>query len=100
MIVGHGVSSLVIDDAYLLVYDIATPWYSFKEVLNELLVLRIGKGSSFNAVVDTLDDLAYEHDVSLTLVGGAFTRAPKALSRLYSRHGYIDEGKPSLVKRR
>lgn len=99
-IVHHLVDSVIVDNAYLVVYEVGTPWYADKECLHELMVLKIGDGSSFQAVTDLLDDLAWEFDVTLTVVGTAFSRAPKALARLYSRHGYVTEGKPSLTKRR
>lgn len=99
-IVEHYVSSLIVDEAYLVVYDLVNPWYSTKEILVELLVLRIGEGSSFTAVTDLLDDLAAEHDAAAIHAGSSFSRAPSALVRLYSRQGYVDEGKPSLIKRR
>lgn len=100
VIVNNVVDAVIVDEAYLVVYEIGIPWYSDKEVLLELLVLRIGEGSSFTAVTDTLDDLAYENDVVYTFVGSAFARSPRALSRLYSRQGFVDEGRPSLNKRR
>ena len=100
MLTMGGVEAKIVDDVYLVAWEVGTPWYSYHKVLNELLVLRLGNGSSFQAVADFLDDLADEHDVALTTVGGALTRLPKALARLYSRHGYVDEGKPTLTKRR
>lgn len=100
MIVGGGVKSVVVDESYLVVYDCGKPWYSFHNVLQELLVLRIGRGSSFWAVTGVLDYLAEINGCSEIVVGGALTRAPKALCRLYSRAGYVDEGKPTLTKRR
>lgn len=99
-IVSGKVDAYVLDEAYLICYSVGMPWYSKDLVLEELMVLRIGTGSKFSAITDLLDDIAELNDVSYIYVGGSFTSAPKALTRLYSSAGYKPEGKPSLVKRR
>lgn len=97
-ILSREVNSKVVDDSYLVVYDYGIPWYSNKMFLFELMVLKIGSGGSFEAVTDLLDDLAYEVDAKAIAVGSQLCRAPAALSRLYSRAGFVNEGKTSLVK--
>lgn len=97
-IVEHQVQSVIVDEAYLIVYDVCEPWYSEEVILVELMILRIGEGSSFDAVVDMMDDLAEEYNTTCTHVGSAFARSPRALSRLYSRRGFIPENRPSLIK--
>lgn len=101
-IVQREVDAVVIDNAYLLVYAIITPWYSKgKSVLHEDLVLRIGDGSDFSAVVGTLEDLAQESRCDLIIVGGALARSSRAITRLYRRHGFVPETHtPQLTKRR
>ncbi len=94
------VDSVVIDDAYLLVYTVGSPWYTQELVVLEDMVLRIGSGSTFSVVTDYLDGLAEEFNCKVQLVGGALARKPRALSRLYQRSGYVIEGSPQLSKRR
>lgn len=102
VIVQNLVEALVIDESYLLVYAIVKPWYSRNQwAVSEDLVLRIGEGSSFAAVVATLEDLAEAHDCSMISVGGALARNSRAITRLYQRHGFVPEtGLPQLTKRR
>lgn len=99
-IVTGAVSSLIVDDAFLLVYASGNPWYSNEVVLEELMVLRIGKGSSFASVCDLLDDLAEDVHASVIVVGGALARKPRALTRMYQSRGYVSSDVPSLIKRR
>lgn len=100
MIVQGGIPSLVLDEAFVLVYNVGSPWYSDRVFLQECMVLRIGQGSSFSAVCDLLDDLADEHNANDILVGSALAKHPEALSRMYQRHGYKELHSPSLIKRR
>ena len=100
MIVLGGVTSVILDEAYLVVYDTGSPWYSDRVFLEEKMVLRIGSGSSFSAVCDLLDDLAHYAKANDSLVGGALAKYPKALIRLYEARGYELLTTPSLIKRR
>jgi hypothetical protein len=100
MVVKHGVPSLILDEAYLVVYQVGSPWYSDRVFLQENLVLRIGKGSAFAYVCDLLDDLAEQHNANDILVGGALSKYPRALTRLYKSRGYELLSSPSLIKRR
>lgn len=102
MIVQNMVDAVVIKESYLLVYAIVKPWYSLSRyALTELLVLKIGKGGSFKDVTDTLDLLSEDNDCESIAVGGALTRSPAALQRLYRRAGYkMEPGMPQLTKRR
>lgn len=100
MIVLGGVEALILDEAFLVAYDVGSPWYSDRVFLREQLVLRIGEGSSFSAVCDLLDDLAEQHGANDILVGGALAKHPRALERMYKAHGYEVQAAPSLIKRR
>ena len=94
------VDSVILDDTYLLVYSVGSPWYSRETVVSEDMVLRLSPGSHFSVVTDFLDDLANEHDASVILTGGALSRSSRAITRLYERAGYTLEGIPHLTKRR
>ena len=100
MIVLGGVDALILDEAFLVVYGVGSPWYSDRVFLEEKMVIRIGTGSSFDAVCDLLDDLAEEHQANDILVGGALAKYPRALSRMYQARGYEVIDIPSLIKRR
>lgn len=100
MIVLGGVDALILDEAFLVVYGVGSPWYSDRVFLEEKMVLRIGEGSSFASVCDLLDDLAVEHDANDIIVGGALAKYPRALIRMYKARGYELMDIPSLIKRR
>ena len=99
-IVGGAYTSAVLDDSYLLIYNVGSPWYSTSSVLSEEMVLRLRPGSHFSVVTDYLDDLAEHYDCDLILVGGALSRSSRAITRLYQRQGFTVEGVPQLSKRR
>lgn len=94
------VSGLILDEAFLVIYGVGSPWFSPRVVLQERMVLRIGPGSSFDSVCDLLDDLADAHGASEIVVGGALAKHPRALTRMYQRRGYSALDEPSLIKRR
>lgn len=102
VIVDGDVSSVVIDEAYLLVYSVGQPWYSLGHtVFQEDLVLRIGSGSNFGRVVETMEGLAAEHNCSTLLAGGALSRSSRAITRLYRMHGFeLEDGVPQFTRRR
>jgi len=99
-ILDHTYTSVVLDDSYLLIYNVGSPWYSTSSVLVEEMVLRLQPGSHFSVVTDYLDDLAEHYDCDLILVGGALSRSSRAITRLYQRQGFTVEGVPQLSKRR
>ena len=99
-IAGGHIPAVIIDEAFLVVYNVGSPWYAERTFLQELMVLRVGPGSSFDAVCDILEDLANEHDATEIIVGSALARHPRALSRMYQRRGYAIMDIPTLINRR
>lgn len=99
-IVNQEVDSIILDEAYLLVYNVGEPWYANKTYVQELLVLKLRDGKSFSVIPDMLDDLMYLHQADAIIVGGALTPRAAALSRLYRRHGFVLEDSPTLIKRK
>lgn len=100
-ILNQHVHSVILDDQYLLVYDVGSMWHTPRVMLQELMLLRIKHGnSSMKDVVDLLDDLAVISHADTILVGGALAAKPKALARLYQRYGFFDTETPTLCKRR
>ena len=102
VIVDGTVSSVVIDEAYLLVYSIGQPWYSLGHtVFQEDLVLRIGSGSTYGRVIQTMEALAVKNQCSTLVAGGALSRSSRAITRLYRMHGFeLEDGVPQFTKRR
>jgi hypothetical protein len=100
MIVAGAVDAVILDEAFLVTYTVGSPWYSDRVFLREEMVLRIGAGSSFQAVCDLLDDLADEANANDILVGTALAEHPRALVRMYRARGYELLDSPSLIKRR
>lgn len=94
------IDSYILDEAYLVAYYVGSPWYSHRIFVEECLVLRIGKGSSFDSVCDLLDDIADEHDAEIIFVAGALAKHKRALVKKYKSYGYVESPTPSLFKRR
>lgn len=102
LIVQNMVDAVVIDEAYLLVFAIVTPWYSKnRTAFVENMVLRIGPGSSFDRVIAVMDHLADINHCDSMSAGGALARNSRALTRMYERHGYmLERHAPQFTKRR
>lgn len=98
-IVTHKLKSVIVDEAYLIVYDIGCTWYSDRLFLQEQMVLRLGPGSSFAAVCLTLEELRKQYGCEDILVGGALAFSHRGLTRLYQREGFELLTIPSLIKR-
>lgn len=99
-IVTGEVSAVILDEAYLLVYSVGSPWYSQETAVAELMVLRIAKGGEFSVVTDFLKDVADENNCRMIYAGGALAVSSRAISRLYQRHGFSVEGTPQFTLRR
>lgn len=98
-IVAHKLRSVIVDNAYLIVYDVGCTWYSDRLYLQEQMVLRLSPGSNFTAVCLTLEYLREQHQCQDIFVGGALAFSARALTRLYQRAGFEQLTIPSLIKR-
>lgn len=81
----------IVDETYLVMYVVDTPWYGNKPWLLEQLVLALKPGGDFSAVTDFLEDRARAEGCSFCVVGTALAPSDKALARLYTRQGYQGE---------
>lgn len=83
----------IVDDAFLVVFDLSTPWYAKDEVfMQERIVLRLLPGQGdFSAVPAFLERKAVEAGVVLVGVGTALTRTDAALASIYSSYGFRRE---------
>lgn len=89
----------MLDDQYLVAYEVGAPWYSRQKLIGELLLMRFDVGNTKLAdVVMLLEDLMYQEDAVGIVVGGAFARHPRALARMYKQLGFVEEDSPTLVK--
>jgi len=82
----------LVDDAFLVVFSVATPWYapsnSFE--IREELVLKIGDGD-FSCVPAFLEQRRAAEGACLTAVGTSLARSDEHLAAKYEQHGFRKE---------
>lgn len=85
----NNIDSVIVDETYLVCYQINDVWYSKKRVLNECLVMKIHKNKSdFGYVVQALEQIAKDHQCDGILVGTAFSANDTLLARKYEGYGF------------
>ena len=95
--------AIVVDEEYLVLYAIESPWYTANIVeVWELFICRIGKGvggkgKALQGIVEALEDIAKKNNASRIVVGTSLPKNNKALSRLYERLGF-EVGAITLTK--
>jgi len=99
-VVSGNMDAVILDDTYLVCYQVGSPWYSTKVFLTEQLVLKIGTGSNFSSVCDLLDDMQEFFGTDEIVVGGGLSSRPDLLAAKYEENGYSKLRYPSLIKRR
>lgn len=84
------VPSRILNDAYLVAYEIGAAWWNPKvAMVAEKLVLDLDDhNESFAVVPRFLESLAETYNAKLVAVGTAFAHSDRALSRKYESHGY------------
>lgn len=89
----------IVDDAYLVAYELSTPWYCPADIimLEELLVLRLVASGDFTVIPAFLSRKAVEAGAVLASAGTALAKSDKALASFYHRAGYRTEAL-TLVK--
>lgn len=80
----------IVEESYLVVFDIGIPFYSDALVLQELLVLRLSSGD-FSCVTAFMEQQAREAGCAMVVAGTALTHCDKALASLYHRYGFKTE---------
>lgn len=80
--------SYIIDETFLVCYQIGTPWFSNERMLGEMSVLRLGAGGSFSKVTDFLKAEAKRHSCKWVLTGTLLSNCDELLSRLYTMKGF------------
>lgn len=85
----YDVELYIVDEAYLVAYQIDTPWYAKDDVLilEEVIVLRLADGD-FSKVPAFLKRKGKEAGAALVSVGTALARNDVALASMYQRFGF------------
>jgi hypothetical protein len=73
---------------YLVVYNITEMWWSDSPILAEQLVFALEPESSFDAVINFLEDKAREAGAKYLCVGTALAKSDNALASLYEKRGF------------
>lgn len=89
----------IIDDAYLVAYELDTPWWASDGTLflHEQLVLGLAVSGDFTVIPDFLSREADRAGAVLAVAGTALAKSDDALARLYHRAGYSTQAL-TLVK--
>ncbi len=80
-------NATVLHNRWFVVYDVATPWFSCKPVLQEHIVLRVDAGGSFSEVSDFLLSTAKANGCAAIMAGTFLARNDAQVAALYRRHG-------------
>lgn len=78
----------VVNESYLVVYELGIPWYSSSLMLSEQLVLQLSSNSDFAVVPSFLEQAGREAGASLVETGTALAKSDAALASLYKRAGF------------
>lgn len=83
-------NAFIVDNSYLVVVDVGTPWYSRTAIIvEEQMVLRLDGGAApFTSVTEFLQRVSDQHSADLTVVGTALAPVDEAVARLYQRQGF------------
>lgn len=80
----------IVDEAYLIAYDLCTPWYVPEDLifLEEVLVMRLAVSGDFTVVPSFIERKAREAGAVLAVAGTALATSDDALASLYHRAGF------------
>ncbi|ATI16337.1 hypothetical protein HOS13_gp30 [Caulobacter phage Lullwater] len=92
-------NAYVVNDAYLVCYEVINPAYAQEHILfvEEVMVLRLVPGSSFDAVTDFFEEVRERVGAVGIFAGTALAKSDRALARLYAKDGYVT-GNLLLIK--
>ncbi|APL99492.1 hypothetical protein FDH29_gp34 [Aquamicrobium phage P14] len=77
----------IVEECYVVAFDVEVPWYGKTEVLNELAVIRLVQGD-FQCVPIFLKHMAQQRGCNFVLSGTALSVSDRALARMYGRQGF------------
>lgn len=83
----------IVGGAFLVVYEIVSPWYAKDEdtILEEVIVLRLVRGGDFSSVPAFLERKRAEAGAKLVCAGTALARTDAALASVYQKLGFKTE---------
>jgi hypothetical protein len=85
----HGLSSVVIADTYVLIFNTFIPWYSSKEFFQELFLIKIYDDvGTMKDVNDAIDYICRSLNLVGAMVGTAFAKSDKALIYHFEKNGF------------
>lgn len=83
----------LVDESYLVVFSVVTPWYAPLEILDirEELVLKLKPEADFSCVPAFLEQRRETEGASLVAVGTSLAKSDSALAAKYEQHGFRTE---------
>ena len=84
----HGISAVVINDEYLLLYVVGSSWWHDKPYLCEEFLLSLTPGGDFPACLAVIEALAKDEGCGAVCIGTAASPSNEVYARLLNRHGY------------
>ena len=91
-------NAFVVNGRWFIVYDVGTPWFSDKRVLQEVMVLRIAPGGRFSEVTDFLEAEAKAWQCEAIMAGTFFSTNDRLCSALYQRQG-LEQAAIAMIRR-
>lgn len=88
-LVQYNEHSYIVDETYLVCYQLGVPWFSEDLCLGEMTVARLTtQGGKFSAVTDFLKAEAERHGCKWVIAGTLLSSQDGLLSKLYERRGF------------
>lgn len=83
------IHAVVVEDTYLLLFAVISPWFTNKTLIDEKLVFRFLDGpGKFSDVTAALEHIATSTNAAGIMVGTALAPSSKVMVRMYQRAGY------------
>jgi hypothetical protein len=83
------IHAVVVEDTYLLLFAVISPWFTNKTLIDEKLVFRLLDGpGKFSDVVKALEYIAKSTNTSGIMVGTALAPNDKVMVRMFQRAGF------------
>lgn len=83
----QGLTSVLLNNSHVLLFQVGHPWYSKEDVLYEQLFVRVGSGPLTGALA-ALDQLAAHYGCTRIMMGSLVTPSDEAYTKLLTPHGY------------
>lgn len=84
----RGLSAVIINGEYLLVYALGTCWWHTKPFLVEEFLLALKPGGNLAGCLSVIESIAKEEGCGAVCVGTAAAPSNEVYARLLNRHGY------------